>query len=107
ADPWAGEWDVLTGQALRARGAAVISDEILAACNPPQADRAVRSLLPAEVHLILTVRDFASLLPAEWQESVKCRGTVPWEEWLDSVIELGTADDRPRRSWFWTGHDAV
>jgi hypothetical protein len=47
ADPWAGEWDVLTGQALLARGAAVISDEILAACNPPQADRAVRSLLPA------------------------------------------------------------
>ena len=107
ADPWAGEWDVLTGQALRARGAAVISDEILAACNPPQADRAVRSLLPAEVHLILTVRDFASLLPAEWQESVKCRGTVPWEEWLDRVIEAGPADDRRRRSWFWTVHDTL
>ena len=63
--------------------------KILAACNPRQADRALRSLESAEVHIILTVRDFASLLPAEWQEIVKCRGTVPWEEWLDSVIDAG------------------
>ena len=108
ADSWAGEWDVLTGQALRAGGAAaVISDEVLAACNPPQADRAVRALLPAEVHVVLTVRDIASLLPAEWQESVKCRGTVPWEQWLAGVIDSAPAADRRRRSWFWTVHDTL
>ena len=107
ADPWVGEWDVLTGQALRARGVAVISDEVLAACTPAQADRGVRSLLSADVHVILTVRDFASVLPAEWQEAVKCRGTVPWEEWLDSVIDAGSAADRRRRSWFWTVHDTL
>jgi hypothetical protein len=107
ADPWVGEWDVLIGEALQARGTAVISDEILAACNPPQADRALRSLASAEVHIILTVRDFASLLPAEWQESVKCRGTVPWEAWLDAVIDAGPAADRRRRSWFWTVHDTL
>ena len=44
-DPWTGDWDVLVGQALLAPEAAVISDEVLAACNPEQADRAVRSLL--------------------------------------------------------------
>ena len=33
------------------------------------------SLLRAEVHVIVTVRNFAALLPAEWQEAVKCRGT--------------------------------
>jgi hypothetical protein len=107
ADPWVGEWDVLIGQALQARGTAVISDEILAACNPPQADRALRSLASAEVHIILTVRDFASVLPAEWQESVKCRGTVSWEAWLDAVIEASPAGDRRRRSWFWTVHDTL
>jgi hypothetical protein len=107
ADPWVGEWDVLIGQALRARGTAVISDEILAACNPRQAARALRSLESAEVDIILTVRDFASLLPAEWQESVKCRGTAPWEQWLDSVIDAEPAADRRRRSWFWTVHDTL
>jgi hypothetical protein len=107
ADPWVGDWDVLIGQALRAGGTALISDEILAACNPRQTDRALRSLESAEVHIILTVRDLASVLPAEWQESVKCRGTVPWENWLDGVIEAEPAADRRRRSWFWTVHDTL
>jgi hypothetical protein len=107
ADSWAGEWDVLIRQALRASGAAVISDEVLAACNPPQADRAIRSLLPAEVQVVLTVRNIAGLLPAEWQETVKCRGTIPWEEWLAGVVGSASADDRRRRSWFWTVHDTL
>ncbi|HEY1640066.1 MAG TPA: hypothetical protein VGG35_05225 [Streptosporangiaceae bacterium] len=98
---------MLIRQALRARDAAVISDELLAACNARQADRAVQSLLTAELHIILTVRDLASLLPAEWQESVKCRGTAGWEEWLAGVIDSEPAADRRRRSWFWTAHDTL
>ena len=107
ADPWTGEWDVLTAQALRARDAAVISNELLAACNPAQADRAVRSLLRAEVHVVLTIRDFASLLPAEWQETIKTRSTVPWEEWLAGVTAATADPDRRRRLWFWTVHDTL
>ena len=107
AAPWTGEWGVLTGQALQARGTVAISDEVLAACNPPQADRGIRSLLPAEVHVVLTVRDIASLLPTEWQETVKCRGTVPWEQWLAGVIDAASAADRRRRSWFWAAHDTL
>ena len=107
AEPWTGEWDVLTRQALCAPRAAVISDELLAACTPGQADRAVRSLLAAEVHVILTVRDLATLLPAEWQEKVKCRSTVPWEEWLEWVIGVESAIDRRSRSWFWKVHDTL
>ena len=107
ADPWTGEWDVLTGQALRAGGAAVISNELLVACNPPQADRAVRSLLPAAVHIVVTVRDFATLLPAEWQETVKTRSPVPWEQWLDKVIDAAPDPDRRRRMRFWTMHDTL
>lgn len=107
ADRWAGEWDVLAGQALRVPGAAVISNELLAACTDRQADRAVRSLLPAEVHIVLTARDIARLLPAEWQEAVKCRGTVPWEQWLDAVISTAPDPGRRCRSWFWTAHDTL
>jgi len=107
ADPWTGEWDVLIGQALRAPDAAVISNELLAACNPRQADRALRSVLPADVHIVLTVRDFATLLPAEWQETVKTRSTVPWEQWLDGVVGAAADPDRRRRSWFWTVHDTL
>jgi hypothetical protein len=107
ADPWIGEWDVLAGQALRARGPAVISNELLAASSPQQAERAVRSLLRAEVHVVATVRDFAALLPAEWQEAVKCRGTTGWDTWLDEVIVAAQAADRRRRSWCWRVHDTL
>ena len=107
ADPWVGEWDVLAGQALRCPDAAVISDELLSACTPAQADRAVRSLLSAEPHIIVAVRDFATLLPAEWQESVKTRHTAPWEQWLDAIVDSATAADRRAKSWFWTVHDTL
>jgi hypothetical protein len=107
ADPWTGEWDVLAGQALRARGRAVISNELLAASSPQQAERAVWSLLRAEVHVVATVRNFAALLPAEWQEAVKCRGTTGWEAWLDAVRAAEGAADRRRRSWFWRVHDTL
>jgi hypothetical protein len=107
ADPWIGEWDVLVGQALRAPEAAVISDEVLAACTPEQADRAVRSLLSAELHVILAVRDFATLLPAEWQEAVKTRGTESWEEWLGTVIDVESVAADRHLSRFWSFHDTL
>jgi hypothetical protein len=107
ADPWTGEWDVLAGQALRARGRAVISNELLAAASPQQAERAVRSLAGAEVHVVVTVRDFAAVLPAEWQESVKCRGTAGFQTWLREVMAAEPAADRRRQSWFWRVHDTL
>lgn len=105
ADPWVGEWDVQAGQALSAR-VSVLSDELFGACNEQQADRAVRSLLTAELHVVLTVRDMASLLPAEWQEMIKVRYTTSFEDWLDEVITAGAAPDR-RRAWFWKVHDTL
>jgi hypothetical protein len=104
---WTGDWDVLIRQALRCRDRAVISSELLAAASPQQAERAVRSLLRAEVHVVATVRDFASALSAEWQESVKCRGTAPWDEWLADVITATHAEHRRRESWFWRVHDTL
>ncbi|HTW05460.1 MAG TPA: hypothetical protein VMF87_34560, partial [Streptosporangiaceae bacterium] len=108
ADPWVGEWDVLTGQALCAREKAVISDEVLAACTAEEAGKAIRSLQSAEPHVIITARDFASLLAAEWQERIKVRGTEPWEAWLKEVVDLGSADVRRFPfSRFWNMHDTL
>ena len=105
AAPWAGEWDVLTAQALCAPVAAVISDELLAACTERQIERAVRALAPAEVHVVLTLRALDAVLPAEWQEVVKCGDSVGWEEWLRGVTETASAPDRRDHSDFWAVHD--
>ncbi|HEY2508673.1 MAG TPA: hypothetical protein VGI58_19325 [Streptosporangiaceae bacterium] len=107
ADPWVGDWDVLTGEALSAPHAAVISDELLAACTAPQVERGARTLAAADLHVVCTVRDFGSLLPAEWQETIKCRATMGWEDWLDGIIGLESAPDRTARSLFWRMHDTL
>lgn len=105
ADRWEGEWDVLAGQALRAPEAAIISDEMMATCTAPQIGRAVASLAPAEVHVVLTVRAFGSILPAHWQEVVKCGGSPGWQEWL-ARIRLAAADEGRREMLpFWAAHD--
>jgi hypothetical protein len=107
AGPWTGEWEILASQAKQPGKTAVISHELFSAADAGQAARAVRSLQPAEVHIVLTVRDMATLLPAEWQETVKHRNTRGWEDWLEDVIDRESADADRRRWWFWRVHDTL
>jgi hypothetical protein len=107
AAPWVGEWDVLAAQALHAPVAAIISDELLAACTARQVERAVRSLAPAEVHVIVTVRALDTVLPAEWQETVKCGHSLSWDAWLRAVTAAAPTPDRRDHSPFWAAHDTL
>jgi hypothetical protein len=108
AGSWRGEWDVLAMQAREAElGVSVISHELFCAATEAQAERAIRSLAPAEVHVVLTVRDMGSLLPAEWQESVKHRNALGWEDWLHDVVDIESAEAERREFWFWRVHDTM
>jgi hypothetical protein len=107
AAQWVGDFEVLVEEALLAPEAAVISNELFVACTPAQADRAVRSLPSADLHIIITVRDIAKVLTAEWQEAIKTRGTVRWEDWLDAVMEAAPHPDRRQQSWFWAVHSTL
>jgi hypothetical protein len=49
----------------------------------------------------------ATLLPAEWQESVKHRSVRSWEDWLGDVIDRESGDADRRRWWFWCVHDTL
>jgi hypothetical protein len=106
AGSWTGEWEILASQARRAK-TAVISHELFSAAADAQAGRAVASLQPAEVHVVLTVRDMGSLLPAEWQETVKHRNARQWQDWLGDVIDRESVDADRRQWWFWKVHDTL
>ncbi len=107
AGSWTGEWEILARQAKEAPKVAVISHELFSAADAEQAGRAVRSLHPAEVHIVLTVRDMATLLPAEWQETVKHRNTLGFQDWLGDVIDRESSADDRRQWWFWRVHDTM
>jgi hypothetical protein len=107
AGSWTGEWEILARQAQQAPRVGVISHELFSAAEPEQAERAVRSLQSAEVHVVITVRDMATLLPAEWQETVKHRNAKGFTEWLEDVIDRESYSADRRQWWFWRVHDTM
>lgn len=97
-----GRWDALAAQVRRHDGTAIISHEILATASRSQVGRAMQSLAPddgTEVHLVLSVRDLVRQIPAEWQENVKHRSTITYEEFL---AQLRDPERKGRiATWFW------
>jgi hypothetical protein len=72
----------LVDEAAAHPGDVLITHEFLCGATAAQASRAVASFPGAEVHLVVTARDAASVVAAGWQESVKNGGTVD----LDAVL---------------------
>jgi hypothetical protein len=107
AGSWTGEWEILAKQAKQAARVAVISHELFSAADAEQAERAVASLQPAEVHVVITVRDMGALMPAEWQETVTHRNSRGWTDWLADVIDSEAVSADRRQWWFWRVHDTL
>jgi hypothetical protein len=99
-----GAWERLARAAREWSGPVVlISHEILAGCDPEEAEKAVASLRPHEVHVVYTARDLARQIPAMWQESVKNGRVVPYGQYLQALQA-----ERPRLVGriFWRTQDA-
>jgi hypothetical protein len=97
-----GAWDELAAKVRAHHGTSIVSHEILATASRTQVGRALSSLGHedgAEIHVILSVRDLARQIPAEWQENVKHRSQLKYAAFLDQIQE----PSRSTRigSWFW------
>ena len=97
-----GAWPELVRHTRHWPGTTIVSHEVLAYATRSQAARALRDLghPGVEVHLVLSARDLARQIPAEWQENVKHRRTVGFGRFLESIRD-------PRRrshtaAWFWS-----
>jgi hypothetical protein len=92
-----GAWQRLVDESLGQSADVLLTHEFLCGASAEQAARAVASFPDAEVHLVVTARDAASVISAGWQESVKNGSTVD----LDSVMD-GKAAGGPEfsmRTW--------
>lgn len=102
---WRGSWDALADTARRsAAPSVVLSEEHLAALTDAQAQRAVDSLAPREVHVIYAARRLSRVLPSEWQEFVKHGSPFTFADWSRRVLRR--EESGPGR-WFWAVHDAA
>ncbi len=105
---WAGEWDAVATRTRDWTGSTVIiSNELLGGSEPDRIAAGVESVLPADVHVIFTARDFARQLVSDWQEHVKHKHTVTLEQFVDDLIEKGLDAPAPFGELFWGMHDAA
>ncbi|MDQ4086192.1 MAG: sulfotransferase [Actinomycetota bacterium] len=95
-----GSWDRLVRNVhdWQGQGIALISSELLVFTKPDQVERALRSLQPAEVHLVVTVRDLVRQIPAVWQETVKNGSTKGYDEFVRRLVE-DEEGNGPRGLW--------
>ncbi|MPZ61375.1 MAG: hypothetical protein GEU93_08765 [Propionibacteriales bacterium] len=104
---FAGAWDTIAERARDWPGHTVIlGHEIMGGATEPQIRRLVRSLEPAQVHVIFTARDIARQLTSDWQEHLKHRHTVTLEQFVGDLVELGHDAPKPFGEMFWGLHDA-
>lgn len=80
----------------------LVTHEVLSAVSAAEAARFRERIEGYEVHIVLTVRDLRRQIPAEWQQRVKTRGTVTYEEFTRGVVERS---GRGRK--FWLVQDTV
>jgi hypothetical protein len=85
-------------------GTTVISSEWLCLAARDQAQQALAAL-GEDVHLVLTLRDLARQVPAEWQEGVKHGRRLSFAEYLECV--LGGHGRPSLRQRFWRAQDVV
>jgi hypothetical protein len=81
-----GAWDELRREMTNHTGvASVVSMEFLSFAGYRGARRVMGSLQGADVHVVLTVRDAAATLPAQWQTNVHNGATVGWPQFTAGV----------------------
>ena len=101
-----GQWAALVAWAARRSEAALVSEEYLAGASARQVKRIVESFPGHEVHVVLTARDLARVVPSDWQETVKSGRTHTWAAYVDALGDPARQAADPARS-FWRRHDLL
>jgi hypothetical protein len=95
-------WRDLVRDVRRAREPRVVlSSEFFAWADPAAIRRIVDDLDPARVHVVVTLRPLARILPSHWQQNVQGGAVAPYARWLATVLEPRPGKAEPS---FWHLH---
>lgn len=97
---WA--WKRLLG-GIRSSNAArvVLSSEFFADAAPEAIRRVVDELDPSRIHVVVTLRPLARIIPSQWQQFVQNQLTQPFDAWLDGLLNQPRGTVTPV---FWRRH---
>jgi hypothetical protein len=81
-----GEWGRVVEATREWPGREVLlSEEFLVNARKPHVRRMVRAFRPAEVHVVVTVRDLGRVIGSMWQQELSKGRTWPWSEFVAAV----------------------
>ncbi|MGZ5417966.1 MAG: hypothetical protein ACXWDI_12365 [Nocardioides sp.] len=94
-----GSWAGLCKQARAFEGTTVFSNELFSNASRAEVAAAMRELDGLEVHLVVTARDLARQLPAEWQEGIKHGRGLRFKPFLDRMLDPERSHDHAQKFW--------
>ncbi|MPZ63470.1 MAG: hypothetical protein GEU93_19735 [Propionibacteriales bacterium] len=83
-----------------------LSMELLGPRGPGFQQRLVAAAGADEVHLIVSARDLARVIPSRWQTTTRNGGTWTWPEYVRSVC-VDDAEENPAAHGFWRQQDVA
>lgn len=98
-------WEALQEEVAAYRGhqRVVISSEFFADASEDAARMAVEKLGGPDVHVVLTLRPLARIMPSQWQQYVQNGLQMDYEDWLDHMLRKPPYEE-PSPT-FWNRHD--
>lgn len=85
----------------------MISSEYFDDATDDVARQVVTALGGDRVHVVVTLRPLASMLPSAWQQYVRNRMRTPYRDWLDQVLNGEDGQGSAGQFWFRHHHDML
>ena len=101
-----GAWASLVSEARDWAGPVIISQELFSPASDVAIDGALEELSFADVHLLFTARELSRQIPAAWQEDLKNRFTLTFDEFV-AAVRSPDHDGQGLGAMFWRMQDAA
>jgi len=95
-------WTKFVQDAHAFHGITVCSSEFFAESDDATVQKIVKDVGQDQVHVIVTLRNFARILPSAWQQILKSGYATAYLPWLQHV--LTSEELEPKASTFWNRH---
>lgn len=106
ADAGQREWDRILAEARSAGEPRVLfSSERLSHAETASIPGIVKGFDVGRVHVIVTLRPLAKILPSQWQQGVQAGQPRSLDQWLERAF--ATSPDASRSIWHWHRHDRL